>query len=133
MILPVVPCNEDIDLSTCLTLAKKHDPDGERTFVILTKVDLIDKGGESDWVEVLKSGYSKCPNIMGYAMIKNRSQKDLNDKISIKKAHEQELAFFNKTRPWCNLKSYMDMFGIVNLAKRLVKIQVSQIKKCVPM
>ena len=44
IIIPVVPCNVDLDTSACLNLALEHDPSGERTIVTLTKVDLIDKG-----------------------------------------------------------------------------------------
>ncbi|KAG7999384.1 Interferon-induced GTP-binding protein Mx [Nibea albiflora] len=46
IILVVVPCNVDIATTEALKMAQEVDPDGERTWGILTKPDLVDKGTE---------------------------------------------------------------------------------------
>ncbi|KAI3758710.1 hypothetical protein L6452_06281 [Arctium lappa] len=44
IILAISPANQDIATSDAIKLAKEVDPSGERTFEVLTKLDLMDKG-----------------------------------------------------------------------------------------
>lgn len=44
IILAVTTANTDMATSESLKLAKRVDPEGERTLAVLTKVDLMDKG-----------------------------------------------------------------------------------------
>ncbi|KAJ1395429.1 P-loop containing nucleoside triphosphate hydrolase [Sesbania bispinosa] len=44
VILAISPANQDIATSDAIKLAKEVDPSGERTFGVLTKLDLMDKG-----------------------------------------------------------------------------------------
>ena len=65
IILCVVMASVDITTSDAIKLAKKYDPQGERTLCALTKIDLISKGQDlrqilySDDVS-LKYGYVAC-------------------------------------------------------------------------
>ncbi len=65
-------------------MAQRVDPTGERTVGVLTKTDLIDAGAEQEIVAVVNN--VRKPLALGYVMVKNRSQKDINDKISTAKA-----------------------------------------------
>jgi interferon-induced GTP-binding protein Mx1 len=65
-------------------MAQKVDPTGERTVGVLTKVDLIDAGSENEILAVVNN--VRKPLALGYVMVKNRSQKDINEKVTTAKA-----------------------------------------------
>ncbi|VFQ94573.1 unnamed protein product [Cuscuta campestris] len=44
IILAITPANQDIATSDAIKLSREVDPSGERTFGVLTKLDLMDKG-----------------------------------------------------------------------------------------
>ncbi|GFZ02890.1 DYNAMIN-like 1E [Actinidia rufa] len=44
IILAISPANQDIATSDAIKIAREVDPSGERTFGVLTKLDLMDKG-----------------------------------------------------------------------------------------
>lgn len=46
IILAVSAANADLATSDALNIAKKVDPQGDRTVGVLTKIDIIDKGNE---------------------------------------------------------------------------------------
>lgn len=60
---------------------RQVDPEGERTLGVLTKPDLVDEGSEKEMVQVLKN--IKAPLKLGYVMVKNRSQKSLDQDSSL--------------------------------------------------
>jgi len=131
IIIPVVPCNVDLDTSACLNLALEHDPSGERTIVTLTKVDLIDKGAEHKWLNVLERGYHKVKNIIGWYVVKNRSQQQVTNELSLQDLQEEEIKFFATTKPWDELKNRKSL-GIKALASALSSLQMERIKKFLP-
>ena len=47
IILAVTPANIDLANSDALKLARKVDPDGERTIGVMTKLDLMDEASTS--------------------------------------------------------------------------------------
>jgi interferon-induced GTP-binding protein Mx1 len=57
---------------------------GERTIGVLTKTDLINPGGEDEVLAVVNN--IRKPLALGYIMVKNRTQKDLNENMSAAKA-----------------------------------------------
>uniref|UniRef100_A0A8C9XJL1 Interferon-induced GTP-binding protein Mx n=1 Tax=Sander lucioperca TaxID=283035 RepID=A0A8C9XJL1_SANLU len=115
--LVVVPCNVDIATTEALKMAQEVDPDGERTLVILTKPDLVDKGTE----ETLK----------GYMIVRCRGQKDITDKVSLTEAIEREKAFFNDHVHFQTL--YDEGHATVpKLAEKLTLTLVHHIKRSLP-
>jgi len=44
IIMAVTPANQDLANSDALKLARRVDPQGERTIGVLTKIDLMDEG-----------------------------------------------------------------------------------------
>ena len=48
-------------------LCRKHDPEGLRTIGILTKVDTIEHGLESNWIDILEN--RKYPLRLGYVAV----------------------------------------------------------------
>jgi GTP-binding protein EngB required for normal cell division len=63
IVLAVIPSNVDIATVDILERASKADPHGVRTIGVLTKPDLIDKGGEDEVVQVLQ-GLRKPLNLV---------------------------------------------------------------------
>jgi dynamin 1-like protein len=62
IILAISPANADIANSDSLKLAREVDPRGERTFGVMTKIDLMDEGTDalemlSGQIYPLKLGY----------------------------------------------------------------------------
>uniref|UniRef100_A0A8C7NCX0 Uncharacterized protein n=1 Tax=Oncorhynchus mykiss TaxID=8022 RepID=A0A8C7NCX0_ONCMY len=90
--LVVIPCYNDIATTEALKMVQKVDPEGTRTLAILTKPDLIDKGTEKDVLEIVRN--KTLPLNMGYVIVKCRGQKQIDDKMSIAQALEEELDFF---------------------------------------
>lgn len=125
-ILAVIPANIDIATSEILQRAKKVDPSGSRTIGVLTKPDLVDKGGEGEVLEVLRN--VRLPLQNGYFMLKNRSQEELNGKISLEKAREIEKAFFSNS-PYSEQRSKL---GIEALQSALTELLVSRIQLALP-
>ena len=70
IILAVTPANADIATSDALKLAKQVDPDGRRTLVVVTKLDLMDDG--TDAYDVLTGAV--IPMRLGFVGVVNRSQ-----------------------------------------------------------
>ncbi|KAK9162687.1 hypothetical protein Syun_003589 [Stephania yunnanensis] len=44
IILAISPANQDLATSDAIKISREVDPKGERTFGVLTKIDLMDKG-----------------------------------------------------------------------------------------
>ena len=125
-ILAVIPANVDLATSEILQRAAKVDPEGSRTIGVLTKPDLVDKGGEGEVLQVLTN--IKRPLQHGYFMLKNRSQEQLNKKVSFKEAKESEMEFF-KTSPYSDYRSQL---GIEALQSALAELLVSRIQLALP-
>uniref|UniRef100_A0A914QYU2 Dynamin-type G domain-containing protein n=1 Tax=Panagrolaimus davidi TaxID=227884 RepID=A0A914QYU2_9BILA len=95
IILAVTPANADFANSESLKLARKVDPNGNRTLCVLTKLDLMDDG--TDAKEVLMGNVS--PVKLGIIGVVGRSQADINADKTVKECLEKEVNFLNKNYP----------------------------------
>lgn len=76
--------------------AEDLDPDGNRTFGVLTKPDLVDQGAEMTVVEVIEG---KRQNLkLGWHLLRNPGQANALD--SIESRHVAERNFFESVSPW---------------------------------
>jgi len=126
-ILAVLPANVDLALSEILERAEKVDPTGRRTIGVLTKPDLVDRGGETEVISVLRN--IKKPLQHGYFMLKNRSQEELNNKMNLADARKSEAAYFASS-PYQDVAQ--DHLGINALAAALSDLLVQQIQESLP-
>eukprot|EP00947_MAST-08B_sp_MAST-8B-sp1_P002762 g2762.t1 len=92
VILAVIPANQDIATNDILRRAEKVDPSRSRTMGVLTKPDLVDKGGEQDVIAVLANRMVELKH--GFVMVKNRGQDDLNKELTIEQARKNETNWF---------------------------------------
>ncbi|KAI1718142.1 dynamin central region domain-containing protein [Ditylenchus destructor] len=123
LILAVTPANQDFATSEALQMAKEVDKDGLRTLVVLTKLDLMDRG--TDATEVLKGNI--IPVELGIVGVVNRSQEDINNDKSPEDCVQDEEKFLRKKYP-----RLADVNGIRYLAKKLNVLLIEHIRTCLP-
>jgi replication fork clamp-binding protein CrfC len=71
-------------------MARELDPKGLRTLGVITKIDIMDRGTNA---KRMLSGQD-VPLRLGYVGVKNRSQQDIIDNMSVKDAVEREKLYF---------------------------------------
>lgn len=107
----MIPANIDLTNSDALKMATKLDPKGERTIGVLTKIDLMDEG--TDATKILSNKEIKL--LYGYIGVKGRSQADVNIKMSVKEAIQQELDYFSSHPIYSSLpQSILGTRSLVN-------------------
>ena len=126
IILCVIPANMDMATSDGLHMARQLDPRGLRTVGVLTKIDLMDKGSNA---KRMLQGMD-VPLRLGYVGVKNRSQKDINDNVSMKESLELEKMYFASHPIYSGLEQ--KMLGTENLTSKLTKVLFAHIKHNLP-
>ena len=117
IILAVIPAPVDIATQEIISMAEEVDPLGQRTLGVLTKPDLVDKGGEDLVIDLVHGTKNKLN--LGYCMVRNRGQQD--KALSSADRHENERLFFS-TLPWSVLDKRR--VGINALQDRLRELLV---------
>ena len=107
-------------------LAKEADPEMMRTLGVLTKPDRIGSGEESQWRAILEG--TRYPLKLGWFMVKNPNQKELDDQISFETARLKEEAFFDNN-PALKVPNHV---GTHQLRQTLSKQLVELIKRILP-
>lgn len=90
IILTVISANADISTSDGLQMARELDPKGLRTIGVLTKIDIMDKGTNAKRMLTGQDIQLR----LGYVGVKNRSQQDIIDNMTVKDAIEREKLYF---------------------------------------
>ncbi|CAI9095511.1 OLC1v1031478C2 [Oldenlandia corymbosa var. corymbosa] len=103
IILAVTPANQDLATSDAVKIAREVDPAGERTFGVLTKVDLMDKGTNA--LDVLEGRSYRLQH--PWVGIVNRSQADINRNVDMITARRREREFFATNPEYAHLASRM--------------------------
>ena len=123
IILAVHSANTDLATSEALKLAREIDPQGNRTLVVCTKLDLMDQG--TDAVDLLTG--KVIPVKLGIIGVINRSQQDISDAKSIDAALKDEQVFLRKRYPALAARN-----GTPYLAKILNKLLMQHIRDTLP-
>ncbi|RWR79573.1 dynamin-related protein 1C [Cinnamomum micranthum f. kanehirae] len=125
IILAISPANQDIATSDAIKLAREVDPSGERTFGVLTKLDLMDKGTNA--LDVLEGRSYRLQH--PWVGIVNRSQADINKNVDMIAARRREREYFSSSADYGHLAHKM---GSEYLAKLLSQHLESVIKARIP-
>ncbi|XP_031092122.1 dynamin-related protein 1E-like [Ipomoea triloba] len=125
IILAISPANQDIATSDAIKLAREVDPSGDRTFGVLTKLDLMDKGTNA--LDVLEGRAYRLQH--PWVGIVNRSQADINKNVDMIVARRKEREYFATSPEYGHLSSKM---GSEYLAKLLSKHLESVIRARIP-
>ncbi|CAA2956169.1 dynamin-related protein 1E-like [Olea europaea var. sylvestris] len=125
IILAISPANQDIATSDAIKLSREVDPMGERTFGVLTKLDLMDKGTNA--LDVLEGRSYRLQQ--PWVGVVNRSQADINRSVDMILARQKEKEYFATSPDYGHLASKM---GSEYLAKLLSKHLESVIRARIP-
>lgn len=125
IILAISPANQDLATSDAIKIAREVDPKGERTFGVLTKVDLMDKG--TDAVEILEGRQFRLQ--YPWVGVVNRSQADINKNVDMMAARRRERDFWTNSPEYRHLAHRM---GSEFLAKMMSKHLETVIKSRIP-
>ncbi|XP_053471131.1 interferon-induced GTP-binding protein Mx2 isoform X1 [Ictalurus furcatus] len=127
--LVVVPCNVDIATTEALKMALEVDPNGERTFGVLTKPDLVDKGSEETVLSVINNEIIYLNK--GYMIVRCRGQQEIKDHVSLNETVKKERDFFEDHPHFSTLYDKRKA-TIPNLAEKLTLELVLHIERCLP-
>ncbi|KAK3183105.1 hypothetical protein Dsin_030391 [Dipteronia sinensis] len=125
LILAITPANQDLATSDAIKLSREVDPAGDRTFGVLTKLDLMDKGTNA--LDILEG--RAYPLQQPWVGIVNRSQADIHKNVDMIAARRKEREFFATSPDYGHLASKM---GSEYLAKLLSKHLESVIRTRIP-
>ncbi|KAK4411506.1 Dynamin-related protein 5A [Sesamum angolense] len=125
IILAISPANQDLATSDAIKISREVDPKGERTFGVLTKIDLMDKG--TDAVDILEGKAYKLQ--FPWIGVVNRSQQDINKNVDMIAARRREREYFAQTPEYKHLAPRM---GSEHLGKVLSKHLEAVIKSRIP-
>ncbi|GMN42912.1 hypothetical protein TIFTF001_012112 [Ficus carica] len=114
IILAISPANQDLATSDAIKISREVDPRGERTFGVLTKIDLMDKGTNA--VDILEGKSYKLQ--FPWIGVVNRSQADINKSVDMIAARRREREYFANTPEYRHLAHRM---GSEHLGKMLSK------------
>ncbi|CRG97382.1 dynamin-like protein, putative [Plasmodium gallinaceum] len=128
IILAVSCANIDLANSDSLKMARSVDPMHERTIGVITKCDMVEK--PEIWKKMISG--SLYPLKKGFVAVVCRSQKDVDDNISIEESIKKEEEYFNQSIDVTNQIECILECGIKNLAKKLNNILIEHIKNTVP-
>ncbi|KAG0459013.1 hypothetical protein HPP92_022141 [Vanilla planifolia] len=125
VILAISPANQDIATSDAIKLSREVDPAGERTFGVLTKLDLMDQGTNA--LDVLEGRSYRLQH--PWVGVVNRSQADINKNVDMIAARRREREYFATSPDYSHLANKM---GSEYLAKLLSKHLESVIRAQIP-
>lgn len=107
-------------------MARELDPKGIRTIGVITKIDIMDSGTNAKRMLEGKDVQLR----LGFIGIKNRSQQDIIDRITVKAAIEKEQLYFSTHPVYSSMNQ--QVLGIFNLTTKLTKILFTHIKHSLP-
>ncbi|GAB4828707.1 Phragmoplastin drp1c [Ancistrocladus abbreviatus] len=122
IILAISPANQDIATSDAIKLAREVDPTGERTFGVLTKLDLMDKGTNAS--DVLEGRAYRLQH--PWVGIVNRSQADINKNVDMMAARQKELEYFENSPEYSHLAHKMGSVYLAKLLSQHLEIVIRQ-------
>eukprot|EP00741_Cyanophora_paradoxa_P015787 tig00020904_g15242.t1 len=131
VILCILHAGLDPETSEALRIAREFDPDGERTAVVLTKVDEF-SGDLGSRVKRILEGRSVSVGL-GLVMLRNRKQSELQERMTAEQANLQERKYFENRE---DIREYYESFqricGVDALRNLLCVIQHDRIAKLLP-
>eukprot|EP00271_Cylindrocystis_brebissonii_P010158 TRINITY_DN26261_c0_g1_i1.p1 TRINITY_DN26261_c0_g1~~TRINITY_DN26261_c0_g1_i1.p1 ORF type:complete len:617 (-),score=133.48 TRINITY_DN26261_c0_g1_i1:738-2588(-) len=125
IILAISPANQDLATSDAMKLSREIDPTGDRTWGVLTKLDLMDGGTNA--LEILEGRTYKL--VRPWIGVVNRSQADINRQADMVSARKKEREYF-QTHP--DYRHMAKRMGTEFLALQISKHLEQVIKQRIP-
>ncbi|EFY88024.1 dynamin GTPase, putative [Metarhizium acridum CQMa 102] len=130
IILAVLQAGNDMANQPIIKLARKQDPQGQRTVGIITKPDLINEGAEAKIALVAKNQDS-IKLKLGFFILKNPSPSELKEGLSMDARSKRELRFFSSP-VWNSQNLDMERVGAENLRSFLQDLLDTHIERELP-
>lgn len=130
IILAVLQASNDMANQAIIKLARKHDPEGQRTVGIITKADLINEGAESR-IALVARNEDTIKLKLGFFLLKNPSPVELEAGISVETRSRRELQFF-ASPAWKRQSLDMDRVGADKLRTFLQDLLDKHIERELP-
>ncbi|EEQ98940.1 dynamin, putative [Perkinsus marinus ATCC 50983] len=125
IVLAVTAANTDLANSDSLQLARQVDPSGDRTMGVITKMDCMDEG--TDALDMING--KVYPLRQGYVGVVCRSQKDIQNGVTIRDSIKNEEAFFKKHEAYRHISGHC---GTAYMARQLHRILMAHIREALP-
>ncbi|KAJ4973712.1 hypothetical protein NE237_006886 [Protea cynaroides] len=122
IILAISPANQDIATSDAIKLAKEVDPSGDRTFGVLTKLDLMDKGTNA--LDVIEGRSYRLQH--PWVGIVNRSQADINKNVDMIAARRKEVEYFETSPEYSHMAHKMGSEYLAKLLSQHLELVIRQ-------
>ncbi|KAI1290268.1 Dynamin-1 [Halotydeus destructor] len=122
LILAITPANQDLATSDALKVASQADPKFERTFGVLTKLDLVEPENERAIRKVLDNEHFKLNEEFGFIGVINRSQRDIDEGRDMEYVCKKEEEAIDKRKLFRQIKGRLG-------TKFLQKVLNGQLKK----
>lgn len=137
IILAVMAARTDLEADLGFGLVKQHDPEGQRTIGVLTKIDLMNIDNDvSDYLYGNENISRALKLKHGYYALRNRTSKQINEeKKTPLDGRQIETDFFRKHPvygPMMNDEVLKTRFGITELGQSLGLILTDAIKNALP-
>lgn len=126
IILCVIPGNIDLTTSEALKYAQDWDKNQVRTLGVMTKLDIMDSGTSAKKALMNQEVFLK----LGYVGVKNRSQKDILDKMGVQSGLDIERSWFMNHPVYRTLPK--DCYGTDTLTQKLSRIMYAHIRSALP-
>lgn len=129
IILAVVSAKSDFVMQRVMEEVSKFDPRGERTLGIITKPDLLERGGlEDEFLRVLENQKGRSTRVLkhGWHVLRNRADTEGPD---FDARDRKETDLFNK-KPWTQIGEQKK--GVAALRKKLSDILLKHVNNKLP-
>lgn len=125
--LAVVPASNDPDNQKVFTYLNEYDPTRSRTLGIITKPDLVDRGGDNEKELLRLAKNEKYPLAYGWHAVRNRSFTTRDQTDSDR--DDAESKFFS-TGAWASVPR--ENVGIASLRTKLSRVLLQHISTKIP-
>lgn len=123
VILVVIPAVDDFANAEALKLAKKYDPNGNRTLGVVTKADYVKPG--SDIKAKLRMEQGQVQLQLGFIAVINRSAEEVEKETPAEIVRAREKEFFSTNAEVVDLEE--EFWGLDTLVSRIVSLQVKRV------
>ncbi|CCM00221.1 uncharacterized protein FIBRA_02249 [Fibroporia radiculosa] len=137
-ILMTVPANDEMENQQAASLARKADPNGDRTVGIVTKPDAISDGSvnsQQSWLKIIQGKDDKHMLKLGYYVVRLPQDTERAKRLSPQELNRLAIDCFSTKEPWKELYQsdvFQHHLGIPNLVEHLSRVLMNIIHNSLP-
>ncbi|GAX77442.1 hypothetical protein CEUSTIGMA_g4887.t1 [Chlamydomonas eustigma] len=132
IIVMVITAMDDVENQAINLEARNVDPQGQRTIGVITKPDNIPKGEHDKWVALASNRRRGQELSLGYYVVRNPGQHELDESIRFEEARVKESEYFETSPYWPSNGELQGRLGTTFLRNALSDLLVQGILKGLP-